>query len=283
MRRHAVGELRARDVPVAAVGVAARVVVRLPAVVEDDRLHAVLGGLGAFGLDDVGTDVLVEGVPRRVEGLEGGGRRFARRVAGTCREPGARLADGFREGARARIEANLRLVVREGRLGCVEEAERPADFVGMLAERRPHVEDARRLGADHGEAVFVVRRDERLDGHVGGDAGAHARAAVPRDGHVAACRMRVPDLANVALRHGEGDLELRREGFLRRVERDADDLGLAGFDGEREAPRAGFGAGEDDLADGRGGCRELAHGRRDGYRMEMSVGLRTRTRRTPFA
>ena len=67
VRAH-VGYLGGRGLPVAAVGIAARVVVGLPAVVHYHRVHAQRLGARAFGLDLGGVYALMEAVPAGIHG-----------------------------------------------------------------------------------------------------------------------------------------------------------------------------------------------------------------------
>ena len=250
MRGHAVVEAGRGDVPVAAEGVAARLVVGLPAVVEDEGSHAVVGRGRALGFDDRGVDFLVECVPRGVERVERGRGRQARVVAGTAGKPFGRLRDGISEKPRARVEPDFSLVAGKRRFGRTEEADHALDFAGFLDQADMGVKNAQGLGADGAEPVCVIHADERENGHARGDACAVAPAPVPVRRDEAIFGERVPDVPDVALRNGEGDLEGGREGFLRGLDGDADGSRFAGNGAERELPVTGVVAGEGDGAGG---------------------------------
>ena len=76
-----VRELVRANVPVSAERIASAVVVRLPAVVDDDRLHAKRRGYGKFLFEGFGGYVLVERVPRGIQCGAGGLRGLSRRRA----------------------------------------------------------------------------------------------------------------------------------------------------------------------------------------------------------
>ena len=86
VRSH-VGESASRDLPVAAKGIAASGVIRLPPVIENDRLHPKSRGNLELLLKGLRKDVLMEAVPAGIKRVERGRGRGRDPVAASLLDP----------------------------------------------------------------------------------------------------------------------------------------------------------------------------------------------------
>ena len=217
-----VGEAALRDLPVAAERVAAVRVVRLPAVVDDESLHAEFRRDRKLRFDVCGEDVLVEIVPARVERVAGGNWNAARHDVRRLLDPRYGFAHRVGKALRASIEPHTRLVVRNRGLGRLEPANADLENTPFLADTAYVVEVTHTLLGRDGKMARVVSIEVDEDRHALRDLGVRTRA--PVRAHAAVACVDVPGIVHADLRNQRRQTRLRRELRLRAVERDLRDL-----------------------------------------------------------
>ncbi len=244
-----VGEAVFAHLPVAGVGISAVVVVGLPAIVDDDGLHAECSGLAAFFLDRLSENILMELIPRRVQGVEG-------RIGGLDgfnttlrRHPVDSVTDSVAPEYRAFVENYPGGVAVDRRFGLLEISHASIEHTVLLAEADGTVDFAETFACGDGESVCVVVVEESEDGHVGCQVRAVIHAPVGFD-LATVVLLHSPDVGSTDLGSAYVESELRRR--LRRggFHADCDYFFAVGFgNAEVKGPVAGFVARQGNFSD----------------------------------
>ena len=153
------------DLPVSAEGVSAAVVVGLPPIVDDDRLHAKRFGKAALGQNLRNVEALVEAVP---EGVHGQTRRFgdgSGGVAAVFFPPGHSVVYAVVIVDAAKVDADERAVFAQRSGGAGEEFYAAFQICVLFTDSGGYVNG--RCGVGHGDAdpVFSGEGDDLVNRH----------------------------------------------------------------------------------------------------------------------
>ena len=151
-----IGDLGGADLPVAAKGISAVAVIRLPAIVHDQDVHTHFFGHLALRDDLLGNGTLVEGIPGGIQRQLGRLGHVGTGIAALLCPPFLHLCHRLVEGTVGGIDAQYHLIGGDGADGTGEQTDLTLQRAVLLQHARRDLVRRGGIGKGKGQAVAVT-------------------------------------------------------------------------------------------------------------------------------